>query len=673
MATSARVASASVLRGVDADALDGALREGLPAGLPGDVVVDTEDAVRAATVLAALADAAPVDPRVVEAIVDILDGRGWGPVTVVATGLDAGADRQTPRGTPYRLADVHTDLTGAPVPNSSVLHGRRVSTAWTRTGLRIALARSVTDLADGYAGCVDLLADVVEPTAEATRADLAADVLEHFPAEVAVVDALVTSHGLSGRGRLDPMDTAALVVGDDALLVDVVLARLLGLDPAVSRPVSAAMRSAGPPAVSEVSGDLTPFPGRRAAPAAVREAVRASGPAGERVAAGILGTGESDRVMSALRTGAAALAERTGEQSLAAGLAAGALATAYVRATGQAWATMVDKSRLDRVDVPLGFDPADYVDADYLGIPDVLTPFESHLAAGTQSGELCWTTVDKAVVFTVSQVLQAPFDLFVERVDVARGISLMADYIGGRVVTVAQDELGRPTHQAERNIYLPEPNYLALWGGLPIDVCKIELVEYDEGLHRLSWRTVGSPNGSATYDDGSLTFAAEGDNTRVTVLGRQLFTLPPFWQAVDLDRFPDIKEPLVEDAYRRFFAATFANLEACYEGRDHRIGRDPVVRPVATEQLSMVVDLADEWLAEKPVAERLRDLAPARTGPVPVIDADGFRHFPAPAESALEPPDATQGEGRSRWQDAARQLAEDYTTALGSDLRRGLQ
>jgi hypothetical protein len=673
MASSARVASASVLRGVDADALDGALRKVLPADLPPEVAVDSENAARGATVLAALADAAPVDQRVVEAIVDILDCRGWGPVTVVAAGLDPAADGQTPRGTSYRLAEVHKDMTVAPAPDSSVLHGRRVSTAWTQAALRIVLARSVTDLADGYAGCVDLLADVVEPTAEATRADLAADVLEHLPATVAVVDALVTSRGLSGRGRLDPMDTAALVVGDDALLVDVVLARLLGLDPAVSRPVGAAMRSAGLPAVDEVSGDLTPFQGGRAAPAAVREAVRSSGPAGERVAAGILGTGESDRVMSALRTGAAALAEQKGEQSLAAGLAAGALATAYVRATGQAWATVLDKSRLDRVDVPLAFDPAGYVDADYRALPDVLSPFEALLAAGTHPGELCWLTVDKAVVFKVSQVLQAPFDLFVERVDVARGISLMADYIGGRVVTVARDELGRPTQQAERNIYLPEPNYLALWGGLPIDVCKIELVEYHEELHRLSWRTVRSPNGSATYDDGSLTFAAEGDSTRVTVLGRQLFTLPPFWQAVDLDRFPDIKAPLVEDAYRRFFAATFANLEACFEGRDHRIGRDPVVKSVATEQLSAVVDLADEWLTEKPVAERLRDLAPVRTGPVPVVDADGFRHFPGPAEPALEPDDATDDAGRSRWRDAARQLAEDYTTALGSDLRRGLQ
>ena len=150
----------------------------------------------------------------------------------------------------------------------------------------------------------------------------------------------------------------------------------------------------------------------------------------------------------------------------------------------------------------------------------------------------------------------------------------------------------------------------------------------------------------------------------MTVLGRQLFTLPPFWQAVDLDRFPDIKAPLVEDAYRRFFAATFANLEACFEGRDHRSAGTSSVRPLATEQLSMVVDLADEWLTEKPLAERLRDLAPARTGPVPVVDADGFRHFLGPAKLALEPDDATDDEAGSRWRDAARQLAEDCTTAF---------
>ncbi|MHB8184577.1 MAG: hypothetical protein ACYDDU_00570 [Dermatophilaceae bacterium] len=57
--------------------------------------------------------------------------------------------------------------------------------------------------------------------------------------------------------------------------------------------------------------------------------------------------------------------------------------------------------------------------------------------------------------------------------------------------------------------------------------------------HRLLWRTVNSPNGSATWDDGSLTFTDLGaDGTRVTVRGRQLFALPPAWSGIDLDLTP---------------------------------------------------------------------------------------------------------------------------------------
>ena len=142
-----------------------------------------------------------------------------------------------------------------------------------------------------------------------------------------------------------------------------------------------------------------------------------------------------------------------------------------------------------------------------------------------------------------------------------------------------------------------------------------------------------SPNGSATYDDGSLTFAAEGEQTRLTVLGRQLFTLPPYWQSVDLTRFPEVRDRLVEDAYRRFFTATFDNLEACYEGRDFRVGRpaaDPD-GPLPTAMLSAGLDLAKQWLADRSGsrpdvwAEATKPSAGRDSGQV---DADGFRHFP---------------------------------------------
>jgi len=639
---------------------------------------------RTVTILAALPGAAPVDHRIIEELVDNLLERGWGPVTVAAamtprardTGASvlsavaaaAGLSGSTPGRNRFEVVNLYDDLVHAPLPAGSVLAGRNVGAAWAGASLRIALARSVSDLADGFSGCLDLLADVVEPAADVARADLSADVHHHLPASGVVIDATVSSHGLSGRSRLDPLETCTLIVGSDALLADVVLARLQGVDADVSRPVREALRRTGLPDVQRIHGDQTPFLGWRGPAPSVREAVRASGPVGERVAAGVVADGEADPVMSAIRRGAAYLAHRTGgESSLGAGVAAGSLAASYLRGTKSAWSSLLDKGKLDRVDMALGFDPAAYDEDAYRAIPAFLAHFEEFLALGEEPGELRWASLDEAVVFSVSRLLEAPFELFVERVDIARGISLMADYLGGRVVPVEHDASGRPTLQAERNLYLPEPNYLAFWGGLPIDVCKIELVEYADDLHRLLWRTVASPNGSATYDDGYLAFAAEGDRTRVSVLGRQQFTLPPFWQAVDLDRFPEVKAPLVEDAYRRFFCATFDNLEAAYEGRDYRIGRDPVLRPLPTESASMLLEIARDWLAERSPAGRPRGLDSRGSVSTWELDSDGFRHFPGPGGPASEESSVV-----CRVQAVSRQITDDYVTAVSSDWKRGL-
>jgi hypothetical protein len=341
----------------------------------------------------------------------------------------------------------------------------------------------------------------------------------------------------------------------------------------------------------------------------------------------------------------------------------------------RAWSTVFAKHRVERVEVPLGFELGEYTETDYRGIADYLAPLERLLdGLRPTDGSMRWRYLDSSVLFEVSRVLEAPYDQFVERVDVSQGISLMADYLGGRVVPVGQDDQGRPTMQAERNIYLAQPNYLAFWGGKPIDVCKIELIEYGPRSQRLMWRTIASPNGSAAFDDGSLTFVAEGqDRTRVTVRGRQLFTLPPFWQAVDLDRFPAIKNPLVEDAYRRFFTATFDNLEACYEGRDFRIGRDPEhpAAPLPTAAMSALLDLARRWLAEQPLADRLRRLergAGTDARPVPDhVDADGFRHFSGD-EASTSPLSSTRTY-LAAWQ----QFADEYTAALSADWSRSMR
>ena len=147
----------------------------------------------------------------------------------------------------------------------------------------------------------------------------------------------------------------------------------------------------------------------------------------------------------------------------------------------------------------------------------------------------------------------------------------------------------------------------------------------DEG----SFREIGGLTGSATYDDGLLSFRRSGRGTRVTVRGRQLFSLPPAWAGVDLDLWPEVRTPLLEEAYRRFFTTTFDNLEACFEGREFRIGRpapDPR-EPLLTRSVELLLTAAREWVADRtgPRAPTAGDTAQG-----PVVDDHGFTHVRGP-------------------------------------------
>ena len=169
---------------------------------------------------------------------------------------------------------------------------------------------------------------------------------------------------------------------------------------------------------------------------------------------------------------------------------------------------------------------------------------------------------------------------------------------------------------------------VAAWGGQPIDVGKIELVERSLDRHRLTWRTVMSPNGSATFDDGRLTFERSGAGTRVVVRGRQLFALPPAWAGADLELVPEVRGPLLEEAYRRFFTTTFDNLEACFEGRDFRIGREPSAPtdPLLTTSVELVLRGVREWVSRGREPDRPHATVPAGS----TVDERGFVHVRGP-------------------------------------------
>ena len=608
----------------------------------------------AAVVLVRLRQPTPVDATVVHAVVDLLQQKGCSPVVVGASvhahdrdrghrsvpelARLAGLGGRTAAGTRYDVVDLGADLVAARLPDTSVLSGRLAARAWVESPTRVLVARAVTDLVDGYAAGLTTLLGAAPEVAGAQAADVATELLRHLPPTLVVVDALAASVGPDG-GRLPQLlDSRTLVVATDLLAADGASAALLGLDRSVSRLHAHALLAAGPPA-GRTEGRLTPLDGARAAHPLTRAAARsvAAEPRLERVLSAAWGgpdedASSADPVLETVRALLAPLVVAAEDPAGHLPLTAVLGAVGAARQGTLAWSTGMDKGSVDRREVSLGFDPTAYATSEYDALPTFFAPFDQ-LVEGLPENPagMCWRLVDGATVFEVGREVRADFDAWVARVDVAAGISLMADYLGGRRVTVssASSSTGTTrTRQAERNLYLPQPNYLAAWGGEPIDVCKIELVERSADRHRLTWRTVSSPNGSAEFDDGSLTFTRTPSGTRVVVRGRQLFTLPSTWAGIHLDAVPELRNPLLEEAYRRFFTTTFDNLEACFEGRKFRIGRPPMdpTEPLLTQALDLVLGAVTDWLGGRP-----GEPAPTgeTTGPrttAPELDAQGFRH-----------------------------------------------
>ena len=330
--------------------------------------------------------------------------------------------------------------------------------------------------------------------------------------------------------------------------------------------------------------------------------------------------------------------------------------------------TMFNKDALRRHSVPLGIDIGRVADDAFEALVVELLQLEPIAANAPQvSDDLCWRYVDGAVVFCYSRTLPIGYDLFVERVDIARTIQFMNDYLGGVVVPLTHDEAGRPVRQAERNIYLPQPNYLVLYEGKPIDVSKLEVVEYGADRHRLFWKTIGSENGSATYDDGIATFDRAANGTRVTIMGRQLFTLPLFWQVFDLNLIPDIKSRLVTHAYTTFFDRTMANFEALVEQREIRIGRsvDEPELPAAEQLMALLQSIGE--IAMPMLQQMAQGSRPAVTGDARRVDSDGFIHItpasPAPVMQSTAP-------DLDRWMTEIARFIEGFRNAAQRDLTR---
>lgn len=609
------------------------------------------------------------DPRLVEHLIDLLHGHGFTHVDVAAAPgrADLWAENRevavladlagyrwvTDQGHAYDVLDLGEDLVTLPPRPGGVLGEGAIARAWRDADVRIGFAHNRTDEEEGYTLGLGNLLGVLPlrdkdyhyrhrlPTADVVR-----DLLDLLPVHLALIDAWTSNHGPAGRRRATPLPTRTIVAADHLLLGDWVGALKMGLDPYVSRPHATLLREGRLPARHRIEGSLEPYPGWRNVPVLLRDSVRARNCSPQLAAAVEPWLQQLDTDLFPFRRELdervnALLAPVTGDRplELTALTAVNFWLGGLVRAA-ESGRILVARDDVRRRTTALGFDPAAYAREDYDAAADLMLPL-ADLARQTPPDRngLRWRYLDRSVLFEYRQVVERPFDAWVARVDIARAVESMNDNIGGARVPVAHDRSGRVIRQAERDIYLPQPNWIVLFGGEAIDVGKLDVIRYEEDRQQIFWRTVTSANGSAEYDDGIVTFArAPGDHTTITIVARQKFARPPAIEALRLDRFPQLEDTLVSEAYTTFFARTVANFVATYEGRDPRLGRpwDPRHgEPDATDGQGPVALIVD---AVRQLATLLEPwLARTASGPQGgVTDADGFQHFQG-AGSAASP------------------------------------
>lgn len=615
---------------------------------------------------------AGTDPAIVEYLIDLLHDRGFREIAVGDGHNEAdswlhnrdplivpelvGYRFATDKGRVYDVVDLQSDFADDDAADAPPAN--RISRHWSGAGYRINFAKNKTHEEYAFALCVHNLAGIAVSIAAngqrrpRTPPDDCLDVLRRAPADFNIIDGFISCHGGAGQRVPLPMATHTFIASADTLLADWAGAVKMGLDPYASPINATALKRIGLPAQYEILGDLMPYPlWRNVHPLLVQSArLRRQADDLGRIAEPWFQAVDreqfpfkdfyNDRINSFVAPLMTQLDKNPRSLWTAVLLN---YAIAKLGAAIRSQYTLFSKGRLKRRTAPLEIDPTAYDRSIYQAIPDYLRPYEQILegAPANKTG-LRWRLVDGSVVFSCSHVFPFPYETFIRKVDITRSIQYMNDYIGGSTVAVHHDRRQRVTHQAERNLYLQQPNWMVLFGGDLIDVEKLEFIDYKPTRQTIYWRTVGSPNSSASHDDGSVAFQRSGGGqTTIRIFARQQFSLPLFFRVLDVNLLPGFRDPIIEKGYEAFFAGTIANLQATYEGRPFRIGQEEDGAGVAngerlrdlarylatavtavTELLRHRGDVAQfgEWLFP---ADPARSTAPGFKN----VDHHGFSHF----------------------------------------------
>jgi uncharacterized protein (DUF362 family) len=547
------------------------------------------------------------DPEIVEHLIALLYERGYEQVAV-ADGLGSasqwlenrdvavladlvGYRYVTDDDKPYDVINLSEDTIDAGFPQGGALCGSKLGRSWVEAHFRISVAKNKTHEEyffslglQNLVGVLPLRDKEYHYYHRLDPGDVCIELLCQTPVHFSIIDAVVSNHGNEGIRSVTPLVTDTIIASENLLLADWAAALKMNLDPYASPLNAKALRTIGLPRRYEIKGDLTPYPGWRNVPLVLSDSVRRRNrsvsirqlvrPWFQSVNRDLFPFKNSvderinhfiDSFLSKTEQHPMALLTGVGLNYI--------LAASYNLI--ECYEILYDKEQVWRKQGSLGLDLEKYSLYDYETVVDYMEPL-AQIAAQTPPDRngLRWRYVDQSVLFEFSRNLPIEFDEFVTRVDISAAVRMMNDNMGGACVPVSVDDQGRITHQAERNIYLPQPNWMVIFGGKAIDVGKLEFIRYDQDRRQIFWKTITSANRSATFDDGLVTFARDkAGKTAITIVARQQFTLPLFWQAINMDFVPQVKDALVSDAYTIFFSRTIANFEAAFEGRDLAMGR----------------------------------------------------------------------------------------------------
>lgn len=604
------------------------------------------------------------DPELVEYLILLLHRKGYKKVVVgdspgssdlwlenrdVAILAElAGYRYVTDDGKPYEFVDLSEDIVDVAFPQNSSLHGTGLARQWVNAHFRINMAKNKTHEENSYSLCVQNLLYVLPKRDKEYHYchrlkawDVCIDLIRQTPVHFNIVDAFISNHGSDGIRSANPIRTSTIIASENIILADWMAALKMGLDPYLSPLNAEALRTIGLPLRYRIIGDSAPYNGWINVPRLLTDSIRKRNRSdyinrmvrpwlqtvnrelfpfknaiddriNDFLAKFLTGT---DRHPAALMFMVAVNHSLSGMNSMAG-----------------SWQTMYDKEKIRHKKVSLGFDPDKFKPSDYEAVVDYIQPLaEIAASAPLDRNGLRWRYIDDSVLFEVSRTLPVKFEEFISKVDISASVRMMNDYVGGACVPVRYDSSGRVVHQAERNIYLPQPNWMTIFGGSLIDVGKLQYIRYEKDCHKIFWRTVTSANDSATFDDGMVTFKKNDDGkTEINIVARQKFSLPLFWQVVNLDLVPQVKNVIVSDAYTTYFSRTIANFEAAFEGRNVHTGRsweDDFAEPgTETEKTAPIEQISDVFVKIAGVIAPFINASPSDKTESNV-DKNGFKHF----------------------------------------------